>query len=229
MGPVAPDLRSIFAGLGSNHPFSSFLFLLESGRNWWVPRPNPWHILEQWDQVGALVAQSQPPRGFSVVQGPIGPIWIHTRARVLPGAYIEGPAIIKARSTVGPNCCLRGFCWVDSDVVVGQGAEVKASAVLERSTISHFAYLGHSILGRNCSFSAGVITATRRLDGDCIQARWDGQASRTSCKKLGVVIGDGVLIGVGVMIMPGRLIAPGTHVLPGEIVKHDLLGGAGGT
>lgn len=194
-----------------------------SSFDWWNSALSPWEIVLHWPQAGQHLMSQDTPPGFQAVAGTMGEIWLHSTARILPGAYIEGPAIVGSGTTVGPNCSLREFVLLGSDVTVGQGAEVKASLVLNGSYLSHFCYLGHSILGRNCSFSAGVITATRRLDQKAIYVQWRGCWKSVEGAKVGALIGDDVVIGVGTTIMPGKTIAPHSRILPQSLVAGEVV------
>jgi len=131
--------------------------------------------------------------------------------------------MIGPGSIVGPNCTLREFVFIDSNVTVGQGAEIKASLVLNGSFLSHFCYLGHSILGSNCSFSGGAITATSRLDQRTIFVEWCKKRYDSGASKMGAIIGNNVRLGINVSIMPGKIIAPNSHVPPNSAINDNFL------
>lgn len=206
-------------------PFTKELSIVLRDHNWWDVINNPWLILFNWEKMQNILTKSIIENEFSKEIGAGGYIWIHNDAKILPGTYIEGPAIVGPGSIIGPNCTLRSFVLLDSNVTVGQGAEIKASVVLSGSYLQHFCYLGHSLLGRNCSFSAGVITATSRLDRKTIRVNWKGKMYESHLFKLGSIIGDNVRFGVSVSIMPGKFIAPGCLVPPNSTITKDFLCG----
>ena len=190
--------------------------------SWWNSLESPWDASLEWNSLGNTIADNEAPSKLEDYEGIKSRVWVHPTAQILPGTYIEGPAIIGPECVVGPNCTLREFVYLDANVTVAQGAEIKASAVLEGSFLSHFCYLGHSLLGRRCSFSAGVITSTKRFDSNNIFVKWKGVKRDTGKSKVGAIIGDNVLLGVGVLIMPGKTIGPDSWVLPGTVVNFDI-------
>ena len=204
-------------------PFTTELSKIFREQKWWEIINNPWLILFNWEKIQKNLTNIIVENEFSKDKGVGGYIWIHKSAKILSGAYIEGPAIIGPGSIVGPNCTLRKFVILDSNVTVGQGAEIKASVVLSGSYLQHFCYLGHSLLGRNSSFSAGVITATSRLDKKTIRVNWKGTMYDSNLLKLGAIIGDNVRFGVSASIMPGKVIGPDCLVPPNTIVNQDYL------
>jgi len=205
----------------AQHDTAKDLAMLLLDKTWWDSVQDPWHVIAQWNKLGETIIKKSPPEGYYRKNGYRATIWAHKTAEILPGAFIEGPAIICPYSLVGPNCTLREFVLLRTNVTVGQGAEVKSSLVLAESFLSHFCYLGHSILGAGCSFSAGVITATRRLDGRPSPVWWKGKRMQTDCEKMGAVIGNEVMIGVNSAIMPGSTIAPRSYVLPGLMINGE--------
>ena len=190
--------------------------------NWWHSVNTPWEIVLNWSSLGEVVSKLRAPGVMVNIPGAKSNIWIHPSAKLLPGAYIEGPAIIGPGCIVGPNCMLREFVFLDTNVIVGQGAEIKSSAVMKNSFLSHFCYLGHSLLGSDCSFSAGAITATRRFDDKTILVSWGGVSRDTGRKKVGAVIGNRVMLGVGTLIMPGKTIGPDSWIYPGTAINSEI-------
>jgi len=149
---------------------------------------------------------------------------IQRGTKIFSGAYIEGPTIIGKNCYIGPNCHIRPYCMIGNDVTIGQGAEIKASILLDKCKISHFSYIGNSLLGRNVNIAAGVITAVRRFDNQNIVIFLPtGKQYDTGKYKFGAIIGDNVQIGIGVLILPGRIIKPNSTVEPGIIVRKNIL------
>ncbi len=200
------------------------LKIIITHENWWDKIINPWNLLLEWESIGASILSCIHNRGiFTRNKGVSGAILVHKSSKILPGAYIEGPAIIGPGSVIGPNCTLREFVFIDSNVTVGHGAEIKSSLILNGSFLSHFCYLGHSLLGSNCSFSGGAITATSRLDQRTIFVEWGEKRYDSGAFKLGAIIGNNVRLGVNVSIMPGNIIAPNSRVPPNTEIKNNFL------
>lgn len=152
----------------------------------------------------------------------IPPVIILDNSRILSGVYIEGPSIIGTNCRVGPNCHIRKNNIILNNSIIGQGAEIKESIILDNCTISHFSYIGNSLIGKNVNIAAGVITAVRRFDNKDIQIKL-GNNYNTKQKKFGAIIGDNVQLGIGVLIYPGRIIKPDSKVDPGtKIIKNII-------
>ncbi|MDI6890872.1 MAG: hypothetical protein QMC83_08055 [Thermodesulfovibrionales bacterium] len=151
------------------------------------------------------------------------PVIILDKVKVLSGAYIEGPVIIGEKCKVGPNCHIRKNTLLLNSVIIGQGAEIKESILSGGCKVSHFSYIGNSLLGKNVNISGGVITSVRRFDNQNIKLRIHEEVYDTKKYKFGAVIGDNVQIGIGVLIYPGCIIKPNTTVKPGTIVKQNII------
>lgn len=151
------------------------------------------------------------------------PVIILDNVKILSGAYIEGPVIIGENCKVGPNCHIRKNTLLLNNVIIGQGVEIKESILSEGCVVSHFSYIGNSILGKNVNVGAGLITSVRRFDNQQIKLRIQGKVYDTKKYKFGAVIGDNVQIGIGVLIYLGRIIKPNTTVNPGTIVKRNII------
>jgi len=136
---------------------------------------------------------------------------------VEPGVYIRGPAWI------GKNCEVRHGAYIRENVIAGDGCvlgnscEFKNCVLLGGAHVSHFSYVGDSIVGRDVNLGAGVILSTYRLDGQAIKVRVAGTLVETGLRKFGAMVGDKASIGCNAVINPGSLIAKGAKILPGTI------------
>jgi NDP-sugar pyrophosphorylase family protein len=136
---------------------------------------------------------------------------------VEPGVYIRGPAWI------GKNCEIRHGAYIRENVIAGDGCvlgnscEFKNCVLLSGAHVSHFSYVGDSIVGRDVNLGAGVILSNYRLDGQTIRVRVAGQLVETGLRKFGAMVGDGASIGCNAVINPGSLVAKEARILPGTI------------
>ena len=136
---------------------------------------------------------------------------------VEPGVYIRGPAWI------GKNCEVRHGAYIRENVVAGDGCvlgnscEFKNCVLLSGAHVSHFSYVGDSIVGRDVNLGAGVILSNYRLDGQAIKVRVAGTLVETGLRKFGAMVGDKASIGCNAVINPGSLIAKEAKILPGTI------------
>ena len=136
---------------------------------------------------------------------------------VEPGVYIRGPAWI------GKNCEIRHGAYIRENVIAGDGCvlgnscEFKNCVLLSGAHVSHFSYVGDSVVGREVNLGAGVILSNYRLDGQSIRVRVGGQLVETGLRKFGAMVGDGASIGCNAVLNPGSLVGKGAKILPGTI------------
>jgi NDP-sugar pyrophosphorylase family protein len=136
---------------------------------------------------------------------------------VEPGVYIRGPAWI------GKNCEIRHGAYIRENVIAGDGCvlgnscEFKNCVLLSGAHVSHFSYVGDSVVGRDVNLGAGVILSNYRLDGQSIRVRVAGQLLETGLRKFGAMVGDRASVGCNAVVNPGSLIAKEARILPGTI------------
>jgi hypothetical protein len=58
--------------------------------------------------------------------------------------------------------------------------------------VSHFNYVGDSVLGSGAHFAAGAITSNLKLDGSLVRVRLsdEGESMETTMTKFGALVGD---------------------------------------
>jgi NDP-sugar pyrophosphorylase family protein len=136
---------------------------------------------------------------------------------VEPGVYIRGPAWI------GKNCEIRHGAYIRENVIAGDGCvlgnscEFKNCVLLSGAHVSHFSYVGDSVVGRDVNLGAGVILSNYRLDGQSIRVRVAGQLLETGLRKFGAMVGDRASVGCNAVVNPGSLITKEARILPGTI------------
>lgn len=171
----------------------------------WIPLTYPWNILDanryMLDKYGSVIDKSVELR---------------------PGAVIEEPVAIGEGSVIGPNCYLRKYSAIGRNCKVGQAVEVKDSIVMDNSFVSHLAYVGDSIIGRNCNVGGGTLFANLRLDDKNVKMEVNGVRVDSGRRKLGAVVGDNVKLGARVTIMPGKRIWPNILVPACHNVEEDI-------
>jgi UDP-N-acetylglucosamine diphosphorylase / glucose-1-phosphate thymidylyltransferase / UDP-N-acetylgalactosamine diphosphorylase / glucosamine-1-phosphate N-acetyltransferase / galactosamine-1-phosphate N-acetyltransferase len=123
-----------------------------------------------------------------------------------PGVYIQGPCII------GRDCTLRHGAYLRQNVIcgdrsaIGHGAEIKHSILLDDVAVTHFNYIGDSIVGNQANLGAGVKCSNLRLDRDEISVFLYGKQIKTGLRKFGAIIGDHAQIGCNCVLNPGTLV-----------------------
>jgi UDP-N-acetylglucosamine diphosphorylase / glucose-1-phosphate thymidylyltransferase / UDP-N-acetylgalactosamine diphosphorylase / glucosamine-1-phosphate N-acetyltransferase / galactosamine-1-phosphate N-acetyltransferase len=147
-----------------------------------------------------------------------GSVYIAEGATIGPFAYVQGPCIIGPNAEVRHAAFIRGNVYVGQGAVVGHTTEVKGSIFLDEAKAGHFAYIGDSILGRNCNLGAGTKLANLKLDNSNVRYRDpDTQQSKDSgLRKFGAIIGEHSQIGCNAVLSPGSLLQPRSMVMPCE-------------
>src|SRR5262249_27520927 len=84
---------------------------------------------------------------------------IHRTAHVEPGAILKAPVVVSAGCFVAAHAYLRGGVYLDRDVTVGPGCEVKTTLVLARTVIAHMNFVGDTIVGGAVNMEAGAVVA----------------------------------------------------------------------
>lgn len=156
-----------------------------------------------------------------------GPAHIGERTVIKDGTVIEGPCFIGDDCEIGYHNVIRGGSSIERGVKTGAFCEIKHS-IIQEGTHFHSGYVGDSIIGKNCRFGAGFVTANRRMDRASIQSVVKEKKIDTKLTFFGSVIGDGTHAGIHVGTMPGvfigqqSVIGPGTNVFQ-NLPDHSLL------
>ena len=187
----------------------------------WLP------ISYSWDVLNAnqfFLENLKSSRLGKIEKGVVikGKIYLGKGSLIKSGAYIEGPVYIGRNSQIGPNCYLRKFTSIGNNCLVGQAVEIKNSVIGDFTHVAHLSYVGDSIIGQNCNFGAGTITANLRHDKETVKSMVKNKLVDTKRVKFGTVFGDFVKTGIGTLIYPGRKIWPYQSTLPNQVIKKDI-------
>lgn len=147
--------------------------------------------------------------------------YISPSAIVGKNTVIEGNVYIGDNCQIGSNNVLRGPLNLEKNVKTGAFCEIKNS-IIEEGTHFHSGYIGDSIIGENCRFGAGFITANRRIDRENIKAVVKGKKMDTGLTYLGTIVGSNVRFGIHSGTMPGVLIGSDCVIGPGTLVFENL-------
>jgi NDP-sugar pyrophosphorylase family protein len=96
---------------------------------------------------------------------------------------------------------------------------MKNSIMLPGAKAGHFAYIGDSILGKNCNLGAGTKLANLKLIRTSIRIKGPDGIVDTGLRKLGVIMGDETETGCNCVTSPGTLLGPRSLVTPNKTVK----------
>lgn len=189
---------------------------------YWFDIGYPWSLLEAnkrlFDELKEEKIEGEIEPGVHIN----GKVVIKKNARVRSGAYIEGPVFIDEYADIGPNCYIRKYTYLGKRTRIGNACEVKNSIIYDDTHIAHLSYIGDSVIGYDCNFGAGTITANLRLDDKTIPVTIKGIKEDSKRRKLGVICGDKVKTGISVLFMPGIKVGYDSWVGAGTIVHEDV-------
>jgi NDP-sugar pyrophosphorylase family protein len=148
---------------------------------------------------------------------------VHKTASVDPHAILIGPIVVSPNCFIGAHAFLRGGVFLDENVSIGPGCEVKSSFIFSGSALAHFNFVGDSVVGSHVNFEAGAIAANHfneRIDKS-IFAYADGIRYATGVEKFGALIGDHSKIGANAVLSPGTILPRKTIVRRLELIEQD--------
>jgi UDP-N-acetylglucosamine diphosphorylase/glucosamine-1-phosphate N-acetyltransferase len=150
-----------------------------------------------------------------------GKVWLEKGIKVFEGACIRGPCYIGENSVVGGNSLVRDYSSLGRKCVVGFSTEIKHSLIGDDCWF-HINYIGDSIIGNNCLFGAGTITANYRFDESNIKVQIGKNRINSNTNKLGAIIGDNCKTGINTCLEPGIKVGPQSMVGPSVNLQEDL-------
>ena len=150
-----------------------------------------------------------------------GKVFIGDNAVIGDNTVITGPCFIGENCKIGASNVLRGPVDLESGVLTGSFCELK-NCIVQEETHFHSGYVGDSVIGENCRFGAGFITANRRIDRGNIKITVKGEKIDTGLTYLGVISGNNSKFGIHAGTMPGVMIGRNCSVGPGAFVFENL-------
>ncbi|MEM5829033.1 MAG: sugar phosphate nucleotidyltransferase [Candidatus Aenigmatarchaeota archaeon] len=147
-----------------------------------------------------------------------GNVFIGKNTKIYENATVRGPCYIGDNCIIGNNALIREYCIIENNCTIGANSELARSILQEQVSI-HSGFVGDSIIGRNTSIGAGIITANKRLDRNEIYAIVKGEKVNTKLTSLGAIIGENVKIGIRAGIMPGAMIGNNAIIGPNSLIK----------
>lgn len=146
-------------------------------------------------------------------------IWIAKTAKVMPTAYIQGPAIIGENAEIRHCAFIRGKVIVGNNTVVGNSTELKNVILFNNVQVPHYNYVGDSILGYKAHMGAGSITSNVKSDKTLVVIKNGEDKIETGLKKFGAMIGDNVEVGCNSVLNPGTVIGRNANIYPLSCVR----------
>ena len=125
--------------------------------------------------------------------------------RVQVVASVIEEATLESNVDVGPFSHVRPGTYLESDVHIGNFAEVKNSRIGRGTKSGHFSYIGDAQVGSNVNIGAGSITCN-----------FDGEHKHRT------VIGDDVFIGCDTMMVAPVTIGDRSYTSAGSVVNRSV-------
>ena len=176
----------------------------------------PWEALYQINDYILEIGSKLDPEKYDKVDEAV---WSAKTAKVMPSAYIHGPAIIGENAEIRHCAFIRGKAIVGNGAVVGNSTELKNVILFNKVQVPHYNYVGDSILGYKAHMGAGSITSNVKSDKKLVVVKSGKDQIETGIKKFGAAIGDSVEIGCGSVLNPGTVIGKDSNVYPLSSVR----------
>ncbi len=120
-------------------------------------------------------------------------------------ASVIEEATLESNVDVGPFSHIRPGTYLESEVHIGNFAEVKNSRLGRGTKSGHFSYIGDAQVGTNVNVGAGSVTCN-----------FDGE------EKHGTVVGDDVFIGSDTMMVAPVTIGDRSYTSAGSVVTKSV-------
>lgn len=176
----------------------------------------PWEVLDKISDYILEIGKSLDPKKYDKVGEDV---WIAKTAKVLPTAYIKGPAIIGENAEVRHCAFIRGKAIVGEGTVVGNSTELKNVILFNKVQVPHYNYVGDSILGYKAHMGAGSITSNIKSDKKLVVVKNGKEEIETGLKKFGAMLGDEVEVGCNSVLNPGTVIGKNSNIYPLSCVR----------
>ena len=178
----------------------------------------PWEITNELKHNLSRYIQELNKDDYIITDG----IAIHKTAIIERGVVLKSPVVINENCFVGANAYFREGVFLDKNVKIGPGCEIKGSILLSNSAIAHFNYIGNSIIGKNVNFEAGSIAANHfneRIDKN-IFVKYKSEIINTNSQKFGALVGDNSRIGANAVLSPGTILEKNSIVKRLELIEQ---------
>ncbi len=176
----------------------------------------PWEALVQIEDYIIKLGNTLDPEKYEKKGEDI---WIAKNAKVMPTAYIQGPAIIGENAEIRHCAFIRGKAIIGNGAVVGNSTELKNVILFNKVQVPHYNYVGDSILGYKAHMGAGSITSNVKSDKKLIIIKNGENKIETGIKKIGAMLGDEVEVGCGSVLNPGTIVGKNTNIYPLSSVR----------
>lgn len=149
-------------------------------------------------------------------------VFVHKSVKIDKSATIIGPCLVLENSEIRVNAYIRGNVIIGKNCVIGNSTELKNAILFDEVKVSHFNYIGDSILGYKVHFGAGSLTSNVKSDESNVTLTINSEKIKTNRKKIGALVGDKVEIGCNAVLTPGSIIGKNTTIYPLVMVRGEI-------
>ncbi|MEL6151491.1 MAG: sugar phosphate nucleotidyltransferase [Chloroflexota bacterium] len=191
-------------------------------RGEWHALKYPWHVLDIMNYYLNQITETHISESAFVAPTAaiVGKVYIGENVKIFPGAGVVGPAYIGDNTIVGNGALVRNS-MVLNNCEVGFTTEIARSYVANHVAM-HACRVLDSVFAAHVNFSAGCTTANLRIDRGDVSSTVKGEKRSAQRNKLGAIIGENAFISVDAMTMPGIKIGRDAVVGPTTNVEADL-------
>ena len=130
-----------------------------------------------------------------------GNVWVEEEVEIHSNASIVGPCMIGKKTTIASGARIGSLTCIGSNVTV------ERSAIISRSVVYDFAYVGKESEAKGCVLGKNTVLRPRSRVFE------------------GAVIGDGTQVGSGAEVSQGVRIWPDKNIESGSLVRTNLVWG----
>lgn len=229
-----PDFFEYYQRIEKHHPEDFIdalnLYIKDKEVKFIVLEKEPPSLKYPWELLGILkimtgldefrhFISSNAQIGKNVVIN--GNVHIGKNVTIRENTVIYGPCFIGDNCKIGPSNVLRGPVNLENDIITAAFSEIK-NCLVQESTHFHSGYFGDSIIGKNCRFGAGFVTANRRIDRGNIKSIVKGKKIDAGLTYFGTVVGNNSCFGIQSGTMPGVFIGSDCAIGPGTLVFQNI-------
>ncbi|NLW01821.1 MAG: bifunctional UDP-N-acetylglucosamine diphosphorylase/glucosamine-1-phosphate N-acetyltransferase GlmU [Clostridiaceae bacterium] len=139
----------------------------------------------------------------------IGPYTRISDSVVCEDVYIMNSVVLESQigsnSKVGPFAYLRPGSSIGNNVKIGDFVELKNSEIGDNTKVSHLAYIGDALVGKNVNMGCGVVVVN-----------YDGS------KKHRTVVGDYAFVGCNVNLVSPVEVKPHSYIAAGSTITEEV-------
>lgn len=139
-----------------------------------------------------------------------GKVIIERDVSILPFSVITGPVYIGKNVIIGNYSFIRPRTFISNDALIGNHCYCNEALIGCKVRVSHFCGISRSILERNATVSAFVLTTTLKADRSSVNIRNNGDF--ISYDKRGCIIGENTYLAPHVNTSPGIAIGKNSFV-----------------